>query len=103
MLRIIKIIILAVCVAYLVIFSVSNIEVVTFKPFMNIVVYNIPLYLLVLIVLFIGMVVGMVAVYTKSATDTFKIRKLNKEIKACHQEIERLQKLTSLKKKKKQK
>ena len=49
MIRIFKLVIQAVFIGYLIIFSVSNVETVTFKPLMNIAVYNIPLFLLVII------------------------------------------------------
>lgn len=94
MLRIIKLIIQALLVAYLVIFSVSNGSVVTFKPFMNVAQYEIPLFLLVIIVLFIGIVIGALAMYGEKLGLNRKIKKLNKEIKADKEEIQRLQKLT---------
>ena len=61
---------------------------------MNIAVYNIPLFLLVIITLFIGIVIGALAVWGESLALKSKIKKLNKEIAAEQQEIERLQKLT---------
>lgn len=94
MLRIISLIIKAVFVAYLIIFSVSNVNTVTFKPLMNVVTYNIPLFLLVIITLFIGIVIGALAVWGENMALKSKMRKLNKEIKNEQQEIERLQKLT---------
>lgn len=94
MLRIISLIIKAVFVAYLIIFSVSNVNTVTFKPLMNVVTYNIPLFLLVIITLFIGIVIGALAVWGENISLKSKMRKLNKEIKNEQQEIERLQKLT---------
>ncbi len=94
MLRIVKLIIQALLVAYLVIFSVSNGSVVTFKPFMNVAQYEIPLFLLVIIVLFIGVVIGALAMYGEKLGLNRKIKKLNKEIKADKEEIQRLQKLT---------
>lgn len=94
MLRIFKLIIQALLVAYLVIFSVSNGSVVTFKPFMNVAQYDIPLFLLVIITLFIGIVIGALAVYGEKLGLNSKIKKLNKEIKADKEEIQRLQKLT---------
>ncbi|HIZ90178.1 MAG: LapA family protein [Candidatus Mucispirillum faecigallinarum] len=94
MLRIISLIIKAVFVAYLIIFSVSNVNTVTFKPLMNVVTYNIPLFLLVIITLFIGIVIGALAVWGENMSLKSKMRKLNKEIKNEQQEIERLQKLT---------
>ena len=63
MIRIIKLIIQAALVGYLVIFSVSNINTVTFKPLLNLVQYEIPLFLLVIIVLFIGVLIGAFAMY----------------------------------------
>lgn len=94
MIRIFKLIIQAVFIGYLIIFSVSNVETVTFKPLMNIAAYNIPLFLLVIITLFIGIVIGALAVWGESLALKSRIKKLNKEIKADQQEIERLQKLT---------
>lgn len=94
MIRIFKLIIQAVFIGYLIIFSVSNVETVTFKPFMNIATYNIPLFLLVIITLFVGIVIGALAVWGESLALKSRIKKLNKEIKANQQEIERLQKLT---------
>lgn len=94
MLRIISLIIKAIFVAYLIIFSVSNVNTVTFKPLMNVVTYNIPLFLLVIITLFIGIVIGALAVWGENMALKSKMRKLNKEIKNEQQEIERLQKLT---------
>lgn len=94
MLRIISLIIKAVFVAYLIIFSVSNVNTVTFKPLMNVVTYNIPLFLLVISTLFIGIVIGALAVWGENMSLKSKMRKLNKEIKNEQQEIERLQKLT---------
>ena len=94
MLRIISLIIKAIFVAYLIIFSVSNVNTVTFKPLMNVVTYNIPLFLLVIITLFIGIVIGALAVWGENMSLKSKMRKLNKEIKNEQQEIERLQKLT---------
>lgn len=94
MLRIFKLIIQALLVSYLVIFSVSNGTVVTFKPFMNVVQYDIPLFLLVIITLFVGIVIGAVAMYGEKKGLDSKIKKLNKEIKADKEEIQRLQKLT---------
>lgn len=94
MIRIFKLIIQAVFIGYLIIFSVSNVETVTFKPLMNVATYNIPLFLLVIITLFIGIVIGALAVWGESLALKSKIKKLNKEIKADQQEIERLQKLT---------
>lgn len=94
MLRIFKLIIQALLVSYLVIFSVSNGTVVTFKPFMNVVQYDIPLFLLVIITLFVGIVIGAVAMYGEKKGLDGKIKKLNKEIKADKEEIQRLQKLT---------
>ena len=94
MLRIISLIIKAVFVAYLIIFSVSNVNTVTFKPLMNVVTYNIPLFLFVIITLFIGIVIGALAVWGENMALKSKMRKLNKEIKNEQQEIERLQKLT---------
>ena len=61
---------------------------------MNVVQYEIPLFLLVIITLFIGIVIGAVAMYGEKIGLNSKIKKLNKEIKADKQEIERLQKLT---------
>ena len=69
-------------------------ETVTFKPLMNVATYNIPLFLLVIITLFIGIVIGALAVWGESLALKSRIKKLNKEIKADQQEIERLQKLT---------
>ena len=94
MIRIFKLIIQAVFIGYLIIFSVSNVETVTFKPLMNVATYNIPLFLLVIITLFIGIVIGAIAVWGESLALKSRIKKLNKEIKADQQEIERLQKLT---------
>lgn len=94
MIRIFKLIIQAVFIGYLIIFSVSNVETVTFKPFMNIATYNIPLFLLVIITLFVGIVIGALAVWGESLALKSRIKKLNKEIKANQQEIERLHKLT---------
>lgn len=94
MIRIFKLIIQAVFIGYLIIFSVSNVETVTFKPFMNIATYNIPLFLLVIITLFVGIVIGALAVWGESLALKSRIKKLNKEIKVNQQEIERLQKLT---------
>lgn len=94
MIRIFKLIIQAVFIGYLIVFSVSNVETVTFKPLMNIAAYNIPLFLLVIITLFIGIVIGALAVWGETLALKGKIKKLNKEIKADQQEIERLQKLT---------
>lgn len=94
MIRIFKLIIQAVFIGYLIIFSVSNVETVTFKPLMNVATYNIPLFLLVIITLFIGIVIGALAVWGESLALKSRIKKLNKEIKANQQEIERLQKLT---------
>ncbi len=94
MIRIFKLIIQAVFIGYLIIFSVSNVETVTFKPLMNIAAYNIPLFLLVIITLFIGIVIGALAVWGESLALKSRIKKLNKEIKTNQQEIERLQKLT---------
>ncbi len=94
MIRIFKLIIQAVFIGYLIIFSVSNVETVTFKPLMNVATYNIPLFLLVIITLFIGIVIGALAVWGESFALKSRIKKLNKEIKADQQEIERLQKLT---------
>ncbi len=81
MIRIFKLVIQAVFIGYLIIFSVSNVETVTFKP-------------LVIITLFIGIVIGALAVWGESLALKSKIKKLNKEIAAEQQEIERLQKLT---------
>lgn len=92
--RIFKLVIQAVFIGYLIIFSVSNVETVTFKPLMNFVAYNIPLFLLVIITLFIGIIVGALAVWGETLSLNSKIKKLNKEIKASQQEIDRLQKLT---------
>lgn len=94
MIRIFKLIIQAVFIGYLIIFSVSNVDTVTFKPLMNVATYNIPLFLLVIITLFIGIVIGALAVWGESLALKSRIKKLNKEIKADQQEIERLQKLT---------
>lgn len=94
MIRIFKLVIQAVFIGYLIIFSVSNVETVTFKPLMNVATYNIPLFLLVIITLFIGIVIGALAVWGESLALKSRIKKLNKEIKADQQEIERLQKLT---------
>lgn len=94
MIRIFKLIIQAVFIGYLIIFSVSNVETVTFKPLMNIATYNIPLFLLVIITLFVGIVIGALAVWGENLALKSRIKKLNKEIKANQQEIERLQKLT---------
>lgn len=94
MIRIFKLIIQAVFIGYLIIFSVSNVETVTFKPLMNIATYNIPLFLLVIITLFVGIVIGALAVWGESLALKSRIKKLNKEIKTNQQEIERLQKLT---------
>lgn len=94
MLRIISLIIKAIFVAYLIIFSVSNVNTVTFKPLMNVVTYNIPLFLLVIITLFVGIVIGALFVWSETLSLKSQIRKLNKEIKNGQQEIERLQKLT---------
>lgn len=92
--RIFKLIIQAVFIGYLIIFSVSNVETVTFKPLMNIATYNIPLFLLVIITLFIGIVIGALAVWGETISLKGQIKRLNKDIKANQQEIERLQKLT---------
>ena len=94
MLRIISLIIKAVFVAYLIIFSVSNVNTVTFKPLMNVVTYNIPLFLLVIITLFIGIVIGALAVWGENMALKSKMRKLYKEIKNEQQEIESLKKKT---------
>lgn len=94
MIKIFKLIIQAVFIGYLIIFSVSNVETVTFKPLMNVATYNIPLFLLVIITLFVGIVIGALAVWGESLALKSRIKKLNKEIKADQQEIERLQKLT---------
>ncbi|MDE7315403.1 MAG: LapA family protein [Mucispirillum sp.] len=94
MIRIFKLIIQAVFIGYLIIFSVSNVETVTFKPLMNIAAYNIPLFLLVIITLFAGIIIGALAVWGESLALKSKIKKLNKEINTHQQEIERLQKLT---------
>ena len=69
-------------------------ETVTFKPLMNIAAYNIPLFLLVIITLFIGIIIGALAVWGESLALKSRIKKLNKEINTHQQEIERLQKLT---------
>ena len=75
MIRIFKLVIQAVFIGYLIIFSVSNVETVTFKPLMIIAVYNIPLFLLVIITLFIGIVIGALAVWGESLALKSKIKK----------------------------
>ncbi len=94
MLRIIKLIIEAMLVAYLVIFSVSNVGMVTFKPLMNIVQYEIPLFLLVIIVLFIGVIIGAVVMFLEKQSVSFQLRRVQKELQAEKKEVERLQKIT---------
>lgn len=94
MIRIFKLIVQAVLIGYLIVFSVSNVGTVTFKPLMSVAVYEIPLFLLVIITLFIGILIGAVAVWGETLSLKSKIKKLNKEIKANMQEIERLQQLT---------
>lgn len=94
MIRIFKLIIQAVLIGYLIVFSVSNVETVTFKPLMSVAVYEIPLFLLVIITLFVGIIIGAVAVWGETLSLKSNIKKLNKEIKANMQEIERLQQLT---------
>ncbi len=97
MVKVIKLIIKAIFVVYLVIFAVSNIESVTFKPLMNLVSYDMPLFLLVTIALFIGIVIGSIAMWGDNLSLKSKIRKLKKDIQNSNQEIERLQKLTIIK------
>lgn len=94
MLRIFKLVIQSLLVAYLVIFSVSNGSIITFKPFMNVAQYEIPLFLLVIITLFVGIIIGALAMYGEKRVLISKVKKLNKEIKSDKQEIERLQKIT---------
>lgn len=94
MIRIIKLIIQAALVGYLVIFSVSNINTVTFKPLLNLVQYEIPLFLLVIIVLFIGVLIGAFAMYIEKYVTAYNVKQLKKELTAAKKEIERLQKIT---------
>lgn len=94
MIRIIKLIIQATLVGYLVIFSVSNINTVTFKPLLNLVQYEIPLFLLVIIVLFIGVLIGAFAMYIEKYVTAYNVKQLKKELTAAKKEIERLQKIT---------
>ncbi len=94
MIRIIKLIIQAALVGYLVIFSVSNINTVTFKPLLNLVQYEIPLFLLVIIVLFIGVLIGAFAMYIEKYITAYNVKQLKKELTAAKKEIERLQKIT---------
>ncbi len=94
MVKIFKLIIEAVLVAYLVIFSVSNVGMVTFKPLMNVVQYEIPLFLLVIIVLFIGVLIGAFAVFMEKTSIKSQLKKVQKELQVEKKEVERLQKLT---------
>lgn len=94
MMRILGLIIKAVFVAYLVIFSVNNFQVVQFKPFMNVAAYQVPLFLLIIISMFIGLVLGALAMVPEKLSLQGQIKRLSKEMKGKDDEIERLKKLT---------
>ena len=94
MFRIIKLIIAAVIAAYVVIFSVSNLQFITVKPFMNVTSYNIPLFLIIIFSLLAGFIIGAIAMYGEKITLKSQNRKQNKVIKEQLKEIDRLKKLT---------
>lgn len=94
MFRILKIIIAAIIAAYFVIFSVSNLQYVTIKPFMNVTSYNIPLFLIIVFSIFIGLLIGAIAMYGENINLKFRIKKQNKTIKNLNIDIDRLKKLT---------
>lgn len=94
MFKILKVVISAVLIAYLLIFTVNNQQSVIIKIFSDSTAYSIPLFLLVIICIFMGIIAGSLIVYGEKMAVVFQLRKLNKEIKAKDTEIERLKKIT---------
>lgn len=94
MLKILKVFISAILIAYLLIFTVNNQESIVLKIFSDSTAYSIPLFLLVIICVFIGILIGTLIMYGEKMAVVFQLRKLNKELKARDNEIERLKKIT---------
>lgn len=94
MFKILKVVISAVLIAYLLIFTVNNQQSVIIKIFSDSTAYSIPLFLLVIICIFMGIIAGSLIMYGEKMAVVFQLRKLNKEIKAKDTEIERLKKIT---------
>ena len=94
MMKFIGLVIKAVFVAYLIIFSICNQDSVNFKFFMNTPAYNIPLFLLIIVSIFIGLVLGAAAIYAEKIVVSINNSKLKKEIVRLEKEIERLKKIT---------
>lgn len=94
MLKIIKVVISAILIAYLLIFTVNNQQDVIIKIFSDSTAYSIPLFLLVIICIFIGIIAGTLIMYAEKMAVVLQLRKANKEIKTKDTEIERLKKIT---------
>lgn len=94
MLKILKVFISAILIAYLLIFTVNNQESIVLKIFSDSTAYSIPLFLLVIICVFIGILIGTLIMYGEKMAVVFQLRKLNKELKTRDNEIERLKKIT---------
>lgn len=94
MFKILKVVISAVLIAYLLIFTVNNQQNVVIKIFSNSTAYEIPLFLLVIICIFAGILIGSIIMYGEKVVMSLHVKKLNKEIKNKDNEIERLKRLT---------
>lgn len=94
MLKILKVFISAILIAYLLIFTVNNQESIVLKIFSDSTAYSIPLFLLVIICVFIGILIGTLIMYGEKMAVVFQLRKLNKELKTRDNEIERLKNIT---------
>lgn len=88
--KIVGIIFYAIIAAYLVIFAVNNMQTVQLKLFFNSAQYNMPLFLLSMLLLFAGFLLGIIIMAFANISSGSKIKKLEKQSKEYQTEITRL-------------
>lgn len=88
--KIVGIVVYAVIAAYLVIFAVNNMQAVQLKLFFNSTEYNMPLFLLAMLLLFTGFLLGILVMAFGHISSSSKIKKLGKQAKEYQNEIIRL-------------
>lgn len=92
--RVIGIIIKAAVIAYLFLFSLNNKDAVSVKfPFAD-AIYNMPMFLLILLVLFTGFILGVLMMLGGNFSLKSSIKKLGRQSKEYQEEITRLKNIT---------
>ena len=88
--KLITTVIKAVLVAYLVIFAVINMQQVELTFFFEMQPFAMPMFLFVILVVFIGFVVGVLMMTGEKISASRQIKKLEKQLSAATEEINRL-------------